>query len=98
MSHYHQLITRATGETDPKRLAAIEQAMRLASGGILSEMIARRAPAEEAEVRRWAFLSCYAARNDAEEAEALRLQAKYGEETGWPLVPREPSFKGVKQK
>lgn len=28
MSHYHKLITEATGETDPQRLADIEESMR----------------------------------------------------------------------
>ena len=46
-------------------------------------------PVEEREMRRYAFLSAFTLRTDAEEAEAQTLCKKYAERTGWPLLPRE---------
>lgn len=40
-------------------------------------------------MRRYAFLSGFVARDDAEEAEAQALALEFAEVTGWPLLERE---------
>lgn len=44
------------------------------------------------DVMRYSHLSGFAARTDAEQAEAEALHARFAEETGWTLYPRNPAW------
>ena len=48
---------------------------------------------KENELLRYAHLSGFVMRTDAEEAEAQALHEKYKDETGWILHPREGNLK-----